>query len=115
METYRPDSDAIFQALADPTRRAVVQRLGQGDASVSELAAPFKMGLPAFLKHITILEDAGVIGTSKSGRVRTCRLQVESLAAVEEWFTRQRDTWMGRHQNLDALLTKITKESSHET
>jgi DNA-binding transcriptional ArsR family regulator len=115
MENNYPDSSAVFLALADPTRRAVVQRLSQGSASVSALAAPFDMGLPAFLKHISLLEDSGVIGTSKSGRVRTCWLKVESLAPLEKWFEQQRENWNSRHDNLDTLLTKLTGDNRHET
>ncbi|MFX7870391.1 metalloregulator ArsR/SmtB family transcription factor, partial [Acinetobacter baumannii] len=72
MENYRPSLDAAFHALADPTRRAIVSRLTKGSASVKELAEPFDMGLPSFMKHLSILEKDGLIRTEKVGRVRTC-------------------------------------------
>lgn len=97
--------DSMFHALADPTRRAVIQRLGQGTATVSDLAIPFDMALPSFMKHISVLEAAGLIISKKVGRIRTCKLQPEKLAAVEKWFDEQRSNWESRYQNLDSLLT----------
>lgn len=99
--------DPIFQALADPTRRAVLQRLGSGPASVSDLGAPFDMGLPAFLKHITVLETAGLIETEKTGRVRTCALVPDRLAAAESWFQDQRALWKTRYDQLEGLLETL--------
>ena len=93
--------DRAFYALADPTRRAVVQRLGKGDVSVSDLAMPFDMALPSFMKHIRVLEGAGLIVSKKVGRVRTCRLKSDKLAAIEKWFGDQRSIWESRHRNLD--------------
>ena len=87
MENYHT-LDAAFHALADPTRRAVVSRLTQGPASVKELAAPFDMGLPSFLKHLRVLEKDGLISSNKAGRVRTCRVNTESLAAAKSWLVR---------------------------
>ena len=115
MENNSLAHDAIFRALADPTRRAVVQRLGQGDATVSALAAPFEMGLPSFLKHLSILEDAGLVDTSKAGRVRTCSLRTDRLAEAERWFVRQRAIWESRHDNLDHLLTQLAGDRIHDT
>lgn len=82
--------DGAFQALADPTRRAVVSRLAQGDAGISELAAPFTMALPSFLKHIRSLEDGGLIRTRKVGRVRTATLAPAALETQETWLVDQR-------------------------
>lgn len=104
MENHSPQLDSIFHALSDPTRRAVVRRLGQGPAAISELAAPFDMGLPAFLKHVGVLEEAGLVASQKSGRVRTCTLQTDALAAAEKWFEDQRALSAGRYDNLDSLL-----------
>ena len=101
------DLDPIFQALADPTRRAVLQRLGHGPASVSDLSEPFDMGLPAFLKHITVLEGAGLIETAKVGRVRTCTLVTDRLTAGENWFQDQRALWKTRYEQLDGLLATL--------
>ncbi|MBF9044906.1 metalloregulator ArsR/SmtB family transcription factor [Rhodobacterales bacterium HKCCE4037] len=114
MENNSPRLDPVFQALADPTRRAVIGRLGQGPATVSELAEPFSMGLPAFLKHITVLEDAGLIGTRKVGRVRTCTLREDRLAAAEDWFQEQRDLWATRYDQLDDLIETL-KDTDDET
>ena len=91
MENHSPALDLAFHALADPTRRAVLARLGEREeATVSELAEPFSMGLPAFLKHLKALEDGGLVATRKTGRVRTCRLRAERLAEVEDWLAARR-------------------------
>jgi DNA-binding transcriptional ArsR family regulator len=95
---------SIFYALADPTRRAVVQRLGRGPATVSELAEPFGIALPSFMKHVS----------RKSGRVRTCTLERKNLAAAERWFDEQREVWTSRYRNLDNLLERLSGED-HET
>lgn len=100
MENYSSDLDAAFRALADPTRRAVLARLVRGDAPVKELAAPFSMGLPSFLKHIKILEQDGLIVSEKVGRVRTCRVNAERLAVAEAWLSEQRALWEGRADRL---------------
>lgn len=110
MANYEAALDSVFHALADPTRRAVVQRLGQGEASVSELAMRFDMALPSFMKHISVLELAGLIGSTKVGRVRTCRLERKKLAAVEKWFDAQRSIWDDRYQGLDKLLSNMNGE-----
>jgi DNA-binding transcriptional ArsR family regulator len=102
--------DTVFHALADPTRRAVVQRLGRGSATVSELAEPFDMALPSFMKHITVLERSRLIVSRKSGRVRTCALDRDSLIAAERWFGEQHALWQSRYSNLDGLLAKLDGE-----
>ena len=99
--------DAAFHALADPTRRAVLGRLGRGDATISELAAPFDMTLPSFMKHIGVLEKSRLIVSRKSGRVRTCALDRESIIAAERWFGEQHLLWQTRYSNLDNLLANI--------
>ena len=107
MDNYGVALDSVFHALADPTRRAVVQRLGRGAATVSELAEPFDMALPSFMKHIWVLEASGLVVSTKAGRVRTCMLERERLAAAERWFDEQRALWTNRYQNLDNLLEKL--------
>jgi len=102
--------DQVFQALADPTRRRVVQRLGRGPATVGELAQPFAMALPSFMKHLGILERSGLIRSRKQGRIRTCTLEHKRLAAAERWFAEQRAAWESRYQNLDALLASLNGE-----
>ena len=99
--------DAVFHALADPTRRAVLGRLGRGTATISELAEPFDMALPSFLKHIAVLEKSHLIVSRKSGRVRTCALDRENLIAAERWFGEQHLLWQTRYSNLDMLLASI--------
>ncbi|MBS1676504.1 MAG: helix-turn-helix transcriptional regulator [Actinobacteria bacterium] len=97
--------DDVFQALADPTRRAVLVRLGSGPASVGELAAPFQMALPSFMKHIHHLESAGWIRTRKEGRVRTCTLERKSFDLVETWLDEQRRIWDERTDRLEDFVT----------
>jgi len=88
--------DEVFQALADPTRRAILDRLAQGPASVGELAAPFDMALTSFMKHLKILERAGWIITRKSGRVRTCAIVTDRFADVGAWVYGHRALWENR-------------------
>ena len=102
-----PDYSAIgplFQALSDPTRRAVVERLTRGPASVSELARPFGMALPSFTQHLGVLERCGVVRSRKRGRVRTYALETRPLAAATDWLTQQRTTWERRLNQLDEYL-----------
>jgi DNA-binding transcriptional ArsR family regulator len=98
--------DHIFTALADPTRRAVLARLGQGEAPVKTLAAPHDMALPSFLKHIDMLERAGLVRSRKQGRLRICTLHPEALAAAETWLDQQRGVWEGRLDRIEAFLLK---------
>jgi DNA-binding transcriptional ArsR family regulator len=102
--------NAIFLALADPTRRSVVERLGKGPASVSELADPFDMGLPSFMKHIRFLEDCGMIRTSKAGRTRTCEIEKSGLSRAERWLNAQRAVWEGRADRLEAFVLREQEE-----
>ena len=104
MEQYSEQLDGIFQALADPTRRAVLGRLGAGPASVGELAKPFDMALPSFMKHIHLLESIGLIRTRKEGRVRTCALEEERFAVIEAWLSTQRAIWEGRTDRLEQFV-----------
>lgn len=99
--------DAVFRALADPTRRAVLSRLGKGTATIGELATPFDMALPSFMKHISVLERSRLIVTCKVGRVRTCALDRENLIAAERWFGEQHLLWQTRYTKLDSLLATI--------
>ena len=110
MENYSSTLDGAFHALSDPTRRMVVSRLMRGPAPVKELAKPFEMGLPSFLKHLKILEESGLIVSRKEGRVRTCEVRADRLAAVEKWFDEQRAIWASRYENLDNLLMNLSGE-----
>lgn len=100
MDNRSPDLDAVFRALADPTRRAVVQRLARAPARVTELAEPFDMALPSFLKHVGVLEACGLIATEKAGRVRTCSLNAETMRLAESWLGDQIALWEGRTERL---------------
>ena len=102
--------DGVFAALADPTRRAVVRRLGTGPASVSELAGAFPITLPSFLKHVRALETCGLIHTSKAGRVRTCALDRGRLALVEGWLDEQRRVWADRTDRLEGFIADEMEE-----
>ena len=108
MATFQTHLPTVFGALADPTRLAVVERLVAGPASVSELAAPFDMAGPSFLKHLKVLEEAGVVATEKTGRVRTVRLAPETLGWVETWVRQHRRTWERRLDDLGTFLNEET-------
>ncbi|MFW0796943.1 metalloregulator ArsR/SmtB family transcription factor [Gordonia sp. CPCC 205515] len=103
--------DDIFVALAEPTRRQVIRRLGTGPASVGELAQPFSMTLPSFMKHVRTLESSGLIQTTKHGRVRTCTLNRERLALVDGWLADQRSLWESRTDRLETLVTQPKEPS----
>lgn len=94
----------VFQALSDPTRRAVLQRLSSGPAPTLELARPFGMALPSFTQHLSMLEKSGLVKSRKSGRVRTYALAPELLRAAESWMTDQRKLWECRLDQLDAYV-----------
>jgi DNA-binding transcriptional ArsR family regulator len=99
--------DRVFAALADPTRRAVLRRLGRGPAPVSELAEPFDMALPSFMQHLRVLESSGLVRSRKKGRVRTCRLAAQPLRRAEGWIAEQRALWERRLDQLDGYLTQM--------
>ncbi|WP_414641136.1 ArsR/SmtB family transcription factor [Actinospica sp.] len=98
--------DQVFHALADPTRRAMIERLVGSPASVSELAAPFAMSLPAVVQHLQVLQAAGLVHTEKVGRVRTCRVEAAALRAAEGWLSGQRTDWEGRLDRVGGLLAE---------
>jgi DNA-binding transcriptional ArsR family regulator len=96
--------DTTFHALADPSRRSIVARLSRGPASVSELAAPLAMSLPAVVQHIDVLQKSGLVRSEKVGRVRTCRLEPAPMRSVEQWIAHHRATWEGRLDRLGEVL-----------
>lgn len=100
MLKYSTPLDGVFHALSDPTRRAMVDRLGRGPATVSELAKPLSMTLSAVMQHLLVLEGAGLVRSAKVGRVRTCALDTAMLASAEAWFAGRRTAW---NRHLDAL------------
>lgn len=112
MAQYSAEVDGVFVALADPTRRSVIRRLGRGPRSVGDLAAEFPMTLPSFMKHVRTLESNGLIRTVKVGRVRTCVLNRERLALVDDWLAEQRRIWEDRTDRLERLVTESTEEES---
>ena len=103
--------DTLFAALADPTRRAVIERLARGRATVSELADPHDMALPTFLKHLKKLEEAGLVRTIKKGRVRTCHMEASAMNEAQGWLAWQREVWEGRLDRLQALAEDIERNS----
>ena len=102
--------DRVFQALADPTRRAVLERLRRGPAAMTELAQPFPMALPSFAQHLDVLERCGLVRSRKAGRVRTYRLSPRPLQVADRWLARQREAWERRLDQLDDVLTDLKKE-----
>ena len=105
--------DAAFAALADPTRRAIVGRLAQGDATVSELAAPFAMSLPGVSKHLKVLERSGLISRRRDAQFRPCHLEVEALDQTIDWITTHRRIWDERFDKLDAHLRAVQSGPRH--
>jgi DNA-binding transcriptional ArsR family regulator len=99
--------DVALQALANPTRREVVERLGRGAATVSELAGPFEMALPSFMQHLRILEESGLVRSEKRGRVRTVHLRPASLRPLASWLDDQRGIWEQRLDQLDAYVKQL--------
>lgn len=110
MAKHDPSLDLLFSALGDPTRREVLARLARGPATVSELAAPHGMALPSFLGHLRKLEEAGLVTTEKTGRVRTCRLLPDALSPARGWLEEQRAAWEGRLDRFDDYVTNLMKE-----
>ena len=101
----------VFGALADPTRRAILARLAEGDATVNELAAPFAMTLPAISKHLKVLERAGLISRGREAQWRPCKLEAESLREAGEWVDRYKQFWDSSYDKLDAHLRRMMKGS----
>jgi DNA-binding transcriptional ArsR family regulator len=103
------DLDATFQALADPTRRAILARLAQGEASVMELAEPFAMSQPAISKHLKVLEKAGLISRGRDAQRRPCKLEAAPLAEATGWLIEYRKFWEKQFSQLDNLLDELKK------
>jgi DNA-binding transcriptional ArsR family regulator len=106
MVKYSGSLDTTFGALADPTRRAILSTLMQGQASISELAKPHRMSLPAVLKHVRVLERAGLVSQSKNGRTRFCQLAAEPLEQAENWISQYRAFWEGTFDSLERYLAE---------
>lgn len=106
MLNYSADLDLVFQALADPTRRGMVERLSRGPASVSQLAQPLEMTLSAVVQHLAVLEASGLVRSEKTGRVRTCRVEPAALRTAEAWIAQRRATWERRLDRLGDYLAQ---------
>lgn len=102
--------DRTFHALSDPTRRAMVQRLSRGPATVSELAKPLAISLPAVMQHLAVLEASGVVSSRKVGRVRTCQVERKALTAAERWITDRREQWEHKLDRLGEYLDATARE-----
>lgn len=111
MLNYETRLDRVFHALADPARRQMVDRLCKGPASVSDLAKPLKMSLPAVVQHLQVLEESGLVKSRKDGRVRTCSVETKALRTVEQWIAERRTFWERRLDRLGEFL----KETESET
>jgi DNA-binding transcriptional ArsR family regulator len=107
--------DRTFHALSDPTRRAMVQRLSRGPATVSELAKPLAISLPAVMQHLAVLEASGVVTSRKEGRVRTCQVEPKALTAAERWITERRQLWERRLDRLGEFLDATAEDDEGET
>jgi DNA-binding transcriptional ArsR family regulator len=112
MLKYSDPADVVFHALSDPTRRRIVEQLGAGPATVSQLAAPLPMSLPAVVQHLQVLESSGLVESQKVGRVRPCRLVVKRLDTVQDWIDERRHTWERR---LDRLGDYLAAEAANES
>lgn len=112
MINHVAELDRAFHALADPSRRQIVERLTRGPASVSELAEPLAMSLPAVMRHLQVLEASSLVASDKAGRVRTCRIEPEMLRRVEAWVTRQRTAWERRLDQLGDYLAEDQLEGN---
>ena len=100
----------LFHALGDPTRLAIIGKLGNGPTSVSALAAPFAMALPSFMKHLAVLERSGVVRSTKAGRIRTCELEPQALTQAERWMATQRAMWETRSDRMAAFVENLHLE-----
>lgn len=110
MPNQQPALTALFHALADPTRRAVIERLASGPAPVTELARPFRMALPSFAQHLGVLERCKLVRSQKVGRVRTYRLAPAALTKAEHWMARQRSQWEQRLNQLDTYANQLQEK-----
>lgn len=112
MAKNEPELTLLFHALADPTRRSILARLAETPARVTELAEPTGLKLPTVMRHLSVLEEAGLLTSSKDGRVRTCALVPEALGPAQTWLDEQRAVWEGRLDRFDAYVMTLNKEGT---
>lgn len=110
MAKHDPDLSLLFHALADSTRRSILTRLAEGPARVTDLAGPTGLRLPTVMRHLSVLEEAGLIATAKDGRVRTCAIRPEAMEPARTWMDEQRAIWQARLDRLDAFVMNVMKE-----
>lgn len=110
MAKHDPELSLLFHALADETRRSMLSQLAQGPARVTDLAGPTGLSLPTVMRHLSVLEEAGLIATSKDGRVRTCAIVPETMDPVRTWIDEQRAIWEARLDRLDKFVMNVMKE-----
>ena len=110
MAKHYPELSRLFHALADPTRRSIVTRLAEGPVRVTDLSEPTGLRLPTVMRHLSVLEEAGLIASSKDGRVRTCAIVPEALEPVRTWLDEQRSLWEARLDRLERFAMKAMKE-----
>lgn len=112
MAKHDPDLSLLFHALADPTRRSILTRLAQGPTQVTDLAGPTGLRLPTVMRHLSVLEEAGLIASTKEGRIRTCAVVPEALNPIRTWLDEHRIIWEARLDRLDAIVMKAMKEGT---
>lgn len=105
---------AILSALADPTRRAILERLSRGEATVNEIAAPFDISLPAVSRHLKVLEGAGLISRGRDAQWRPCRLEIDALKNVDDWLDDYRRFWTGSFDKMDAYIAQLKKKDDRK-
>jgi DNA-binding transcriptional ArsR family regulator len=114
MAKHDPHLDLLFHALSDPTRRMMLNRLARGPAGVSELAGPTGLRLPTIMRHLSVLEEAGLVTSAKDGRVRSCAFEPQAMEPMRHWLDGQRQIWEGRLDRLDDYVMKLMKERQNE-
>ena len=114
MAKYDPALSALFQALSDPTRRAMLERLAVGPLSVQDLAGPTGLALPTVMRHLAVLQEVGLIGSAKAGRVRLCHAVPKAMAPLTDWLDAQRQLWESRTDRLDRYLTTLQQEQKND-
>jgi DNA-binding transcriptional ArsR family regulator len=112
MAKHDPDLSRLFHALADPTRRAILTRLADAPTRVTDLAGPTGLRLPTVMRHLAVLEEAGLIATAKDGRTRTCALVPEAFTPAQSWLDEQRAIWDSRLDRLEAFVMTVMKEQT---